>query len=718
MFLLLVHWVGCIWYMIAMDNAYICIDEGREKYCTAYLHDSWIVANGWDRGVQDLDLMIISWYWASTTITSVGYGDILPGNRTEYVFATIIEIVGSLLVAVLFGSMSLIAANLYQDQDRFDEKMYAIKQLCVNGKVPPKVMGKVFDFYQYQFLRRRDFGKNVIEDLPSSLHGEVIGCIEEELMKKTVFVSFFYDPSSDGLLVDIAILLEPQFHVPRDILYQAGEYCDAESRQNGTPEDWGATTIYFIKSGQVQMQDKTSAFLLCELNNITDKDQSNVDEESNKANNKANEKGTGKSGRARDAYNWETLLGGDYFGDNYFVSDVPEDTRWQRHSTAVSLSYSQFSTITDTLELEAVLHRHGTCHEAVCAIATARFYVSCLPAAEEGNTGSTGNTGSNGSNVGDAAEVKNADGGGGGVKGEMQMSYLQAFKDTSRDETGYSLSGSDLYEYNDRAMAHHVADTIFDIAQKAKEKRGHIGSSARPSSLRRGPSGSVSASGAKGRGVTLSRSGSVDADPFGRTAEEEDEEEEDKTAEEDEDEADHVGDRSFVFPVADDPHMKTNKKLLTQRSTLISTLALGGRGNGLFGVDADTRMDMGPRMTSAARDSARPSTPVTRGHRLESGHGTATEVTATIGAKSFRLDEEIRANVATGGGDLNDVYAGQIELTRNPSRKLRNRSSLMGAVGTLLGEDMKMEGVTMGVDGDEEVFTIGNPMGSRRCEEI
>ena len=46
----------------------------------------------------------------------------------------------------------------------------------------------------------------------------MIGCIEEELMKKTVLVSFFYDPSSDGLLVDIAILLEPQFHVPRDIL--------------------------------------------------------------------------------------------------------------------------------------------------------------------------------------------------------------------------------------------------------------------------------------------------------------------------------------------------------------------------------------------------------------------------------------------------------------------------------------------------------------------
>ena len=35
--------------------------------------------------------------------------------------------------------------------------------------------------------------------------------------------------------------------------------------------------VHFV--WQVQMQDKTSAFLLCELNNNTDKDPSNVDED-------------------------------------------------------------------------------------------------------------------------------------------------------------------------------------------------------------------------------------------------------------------------------------------------------------------------------------------------------------------------------------------------------------------------------------------------------
>jgi hypothetical protein len=128
-------------------------------------------------------------------------------------------------------------------------------------------------------------------------------------MKKTVLVSFFYDRSSEGLLVDVAMLLEPQFHVPRDILYQAGDCCDMESRENGNSEDWGATTIYFVKSGKVQIQDQTSEFLLCELNT-----------------NMVNENKAPTYGKSQYVSEcWETLNGGDYFGDNYFISGTKSD---------------------------------------------------------------------------------------------------------------------------------------------------------------------------------------------------------------------------------------------------------------------------------------------------------------------------------------------------------------------------------------------------------
>ena len=154
-------------------------------------------------------------------------------------------------------------------------------------------------------------------------------------------------------------------------------------------------------------------------------------------------------------------------------TDVQEDTRWQRHSTAVSLSYSQFSTITDTLELEAVLHRYEACHEAVsikffvrhvhgslfrrtptphahkkrlaphiftyspslivfsikvCAIATARFHVSGLPSANGNNNDKNSANPIN--------ELKTAEAAGVEAVNDLQVAYLKAFKDTSADENG------------------------------------------------------------------------------------------------------------------------------------------------------------------------------------------------------------------------------------------------------------------------------------------
>jgi hypothetical protein len=292
-----------------------------------------------------------------TTLTSVGFGDITPGNGREYAITTFVEVLGSLFAAYLFGAFSVVISSFNREDDEYQEKMQQVRDVCLNGKVPPPLVRKIFDFYKHQFKRRRDFANNnLIDDLPGaetkeetggdkemlqalekqrtpyetrhnfmqtytdtrvcvltyayarppadpsqseSLHREVIGCIEEAVLKKTVLFSHAGPsgmPGGDDTLVNIALLLTTVFHVPDECLYVSDE---------------ADTILYFVKSGIVTAQDASGAHFLCEHRE------------------------------------------GEYFGDNHFASEVEEESD-RRYSSVFTVNYCVFSVIGDIDALDMV----------------------------------------------------------------------------------------------------------------------------------------------------------------------------------------------------------------------------------------------------------------------------------------------------------------------------------------------------------------------------
>lgn len=85
------HFIGCFWFYLAR--------------ATNFPSDCWVVQGGFmDKSWQEQYL--ISIYWAMTTVSSVGYGDISAGNDLEMFVGMIIMILGTAFYAYAIGSLT------------------------------------------------------------------------------------------------------------------------------------------------------------------------------------------------------------------------------------------------------------------------------------------------------------------------------------------------------------------------------------------------------------------------------------------------------------------------------------------------------------------------------------------------------------------------------------------------------------------------------------
>ena len=88
------HLLGCAWFYVAS----IGIERGEPTWLSEY--EPSAVEGPWERQYM------LAVYWAFTTLTTVGYGDITPSNDLERRFTTISLLLGSLVFAYVLGAFN------------------------------------------------------------------------------------------------------------------------------------------------------------------------------------------------------------------------------------------------------------------------------------------------------------------------------------------------------------------------------------------------------------------------------------------------------------------------------------------------------------------------------------------------------------------------------------------------------------------------------------
>jgi hypothetical protein len=185
--------------------------------------------------VPSIERYIRSLYFMTTTMATIGYGDISPhkDNIKELIYTMFVQIVGVGMYGYVIGNVASLLANLDMAKAAFRARMEEINNYMRTKKLPASMQAKIRAYYDYMWETHQSTGEDsTLEKLPLSLSLEVQLYLNRGILTT---VPFFKD-ADEVFIREIIPKLRHHMFLPGDLIMRQGEYGDC---------------MYFINSGSV-----------------------------------------------------------------------------------------------------------------------------------------------------------------------------------------------------------------------------------------------------------------------------------------------------------------------------------------------------------------------------------------------------------------------------------------------------------------------------------
>lgn len=214
---LLVHSVACGWIFLGSGTA-----GPNEDQVTEYIKAS---------------------YWALTTLTTVGYGDITPKTNIQMLFAGAIEFVGVAVFGFIVSNVASLLSRIDAAREHHMDNIDRVETFLHSHHFPPEMRLKVRRYFNFLWKRHKGFqDRSLLRALPNQIQSELFLFINQPVIKK---VALFKDASAD-MIEALMHELHPKIYVPGEKVFHLGDVGDG---------------LYFIHHGEVEILDKNSSII-------------------------------------------------------------------------------------------------------------------------------------------------------------------------------------------------------------------------------------------------------------------------------------------------------------------------------------------------------------------------------------------------------------------------------------------------------------------------
>ncbi|CAM9269782.1 unnamed protein product [Ascophyllum nodosum] len=195
------HIFGCLWWVTSR------YDDGQR---------SWWGQDGLD--IDDtMSTYIASIYWAATTITTVGYGDITPTNDLERAVACLTMVCGTTMFSYVIGSVSTLVMNPTEGNVRRNLEMMNVKNYLEEQRVREHLSSTVKSHMVFTIGARSAWNEDrVLSRIPPKIRERIV----EHIHRDAVECIPIFKSRPPGFVCAILRNLRPQQYSQGEIIYK------------------------------------------------------------------------------------------------------------------------------------------------------------------------------------------------------------------------------------------------------------------------------------------------------------------------------------------------------------------------------------------------------------------------------------------------------------------------------------------------------------------